>query len=127
MAARTGKGREEFEAAFQALRRILARYEGRMDVLQDAPDAYVLNTRKVDPRNKKPVFFGGVAIKSYVAFHLMPVYVFPDLLKGISPELRKRMQGKSCFNFKAVDKSLFKELEALTKAGFERFRQGGLA
>jgi hypothetical protein len=40
--------------------------------------------------------------KSYVSFHLIPVYMFPDLLKGLSPALEKRMQGKSCFNFKTV-------------------------
>ena len=44
----------------------------------------------------------------------MGVYFEPALLKGISPELKKRMQGKSCFNFKTVDKALFKELGELT-------------
>ena len=51
----------------------------------------------------------------------MPVYMYPDLLKEISPELKKHMQGKSCFNFKTVEKSLFEELSQLTKQGFERF------
>lgn len=31
------------------------------------------------------------------------------------------MQGKSCFNFKEVDETLFKELASLTKAGAMRF------
>jgi hypothetical protein len=35
--------------------------------------------------------------------------------------LKKRMQGKSCFNFKEVDEKLFKELDKLTKAGAARF------
>lgn len=56
----------------------------------------------------------------------MPVYVFPELLINISPELKKRMQGKSCFNFKQVDKKLFKELEVLTKKGFDAFRKADL-
>jgi hypothetical protein len=51
------------------------------------------------------------------AFHLFPVYVFPDLLTGISPELKKRMHGKSCFNFTKVDEALFAELARLTAAG----------
>ena len=38
----------------------------------------------------------------------MPVYMFPDLLDGISPELRRRMQGKSCFNFKKAESALLK-------------------
>ena len=45
----------------------------------------------------------------------MPVYEDPALLSGISDALRKKMQGKSCFNFTADDALLFKELDALTK------------
>ena len=52
----------------------------------------------------------------------MPVYMFPELLKDISPELKKHMQGKSCFNFKKVEPDLFKELSDLTRKGVEKFR-----
>jgi hypothetical protein len=31
----------------------------------------------------------------------MPLYMNPALTKTISPPLKKRMQGKTCFNFKA--------------------------
>jgi hypothetical protein len=48
--------------------------------------------------------------------------MFPDLLKGISPELKKHMQGKSCFNFKKVEPKLFDELAGLTRQGVEQFR-----
>lgn len=37
----------------------------------------------------------------------MPVYASEELQKSISAELKKRMQGKSCFNFKAPDEKLF--------------------
>ena len=60
--------------------------------------------------------------RAYVSFHHMAVYARPDLLKGISKELRARMQGKSCFNFTSVDKVLFAELEDLTVRGFDAFR-----
>jgi hypothetical protein len=57
---------------------------------------------------KKELFLGATQIKkNYVSFYLMPVYMCPDLLKNISPELKKHMQEKSCFNFKRVEKSLF--------------------
>jgi hypothetical protein len=56
----------------------------------------------------------------------MPVYVFPDLLDSTSPELKKRMQGKSCFNFKTPDPTLFAELALLTERGFARYQQAGL-
>lgn len=51
----------------------------------------------------------------------MPVYGRPELLAGISPELRRRKQGKSCFNFSAVDELLMAELETLTERSFEAF------
>jgi hypothetical protein len=56
----------------------------------------------------------------------MPVYVNPKLLDGISPELKRRMQGKSCFNFKEVDKKFLGELSDLTKKGFEFYKTSGM-
>jgi hypothetical protein len=49
--------------------------------------------------------------------------MYPELLKDISPELKKHMQGKSCFNFKKVDTALFEELAALTREGAEKFKE----
>jgi hypothetical protein len=48
-----------------------------------------------------------------VSYYLMPVYVDPCLLDGISENLKRRMQGKSCFNFTETDQPLFKELTRL--------------
>ena len=56
----------------------------------------------------------------------MPVYCEPKLLKDISLELKKRMQGKSCFNFKTIDKELLKELTELTKKSFEYYKSEGM-
>jgi len=61
-------------------------------------------------------YFGGVRIgKSYVAYYLMGVYGDPGLIARMSPELRKRMQGTSCFNFRKIDEELFAELAVLTE------------
>jgi hypothetical protein len=52
-----------------------------------------------------------------VSYHLMPLYMNPTLQAMVSPELKKRMQGKACFNFKKEpEPALLKELAALTKA-----------
>ena len=111
----------DFTKVFEELKSIFKPYTRKMDVLADTDTSYWLNTRWL-MRNKQPLTFGGVRRgKNYVSFHLMSVYASPDLLKNISPELKKRMQGKSCFNFKAVDKKLFTELKALTKDGAARF------
>lgn len=111
----------EFKRVFAELKSIFKPYTKKMDVAQDTEDHYMLNTRYI-MKNKQPLCFGGVRLgKSYVSFYLMSVYASPDLLKGTSPELKKRMQGKSCFNFKEVDKKLFGELKALTKDGAAKF------
>jgi hypothetical protein len=41
----------------------------------------------------------------------------------MTKDLKKRMQGKACFNYKTVDDALFVELEELTENGFEEFKQ----
>lgn len=98
----------------------------RLVVLEDAPGAYVLGVQRVREDGYR-VWFGAVKIgKRYVSYHLIPVYAHPDLLDGVQPELRRRMQGKSCFNFTRVDESLFAELDTLTRRGLERFAADGL-
>jgi len=115
----------EFQDVFKHLHSILKKHEKKLDVVKNAEDNYYLNTEHL-MKNKKPMFFGAVQIKKkYVSYHLMPVYVNPKLLDGISPELKKQMQGKSCFNFNSVDKVLFKELEKLTKAGLADYKKEG--
>jgi len=111
----------EFKNVFEELKSIFKPYAAKMDVAQDTDGYYMLNTRYL-MKNKQPLCFGGVRLgKNYVSFYLMSVYASPELMKGLSPELKKRMQGKSCFNFKEVDKKLFSELKTLTKDGAKKF------
>ena len=114
-------GKADFTEVFEQLKTIFKPYAKKMDVSHDTDQYYLLNTRYI-MKNKQPLCFGGVRLgKNYVSFYLMSVYASPDLLKNMSPELKKRMQGKSCFNFKEVDKKLFGELKALTKGGAAKF------
>lgn len=113
--------KNDFEETFHELKAILKPYARKLIVVHDTDTNYYLDTSYV-MKNKHRMFFGAVrAGKAYVSFHLMPIYAFTDLLASMSPELKKHMQGKSCFNFKTVDKKLFKELAGLTKAGFAKF------
>ena len=113
----------EFDAVFARLKSILKKHGRRMVTVGDAPGNYQLNTRLIGP-NKKPLMFGAVQTRQrYVSYHFFPVYMNPGLLAGLSPELRRRMQGKACFNFKQVDPRLFAELAALTQAGAEWLRK----
>jgi len=110
-----------FSEVFNELKSIFKPYVKKMDVASDTDTYYLLNTRYI-MKNKQPLCFGGVRLgKNYVSFYLMSAYARPELLKAMSPELKKRMQGKSCFNFKEVDKKLFSELKSLTKAGAAKF------
>jgi len=117
--------KNNFQEIFNALRKILNKHEKKLVVVTDKEDNYYLDTAHI-MKNKKPMYFGSTIIKkNYVSFYLMPVYLNPSLLDDISPELKKRQQGKSCFNFKAVDKTLFKELEKITKAGIADYKKQG--
>jgi hypothetical protein len=110
----------EFPTVFESLKAIIQPYANKLTVKTDTPDHYYLDAAYSE-KWKKGLFFASAQVKkNYVSFHLMPVYMYPDLLKHISPELKKHMQGKSCFNFKKVEKNLLKELSQLTKQGFER-------
>ncbi len=107
----------DFAAVEARLWAILEPYRDRLD----SNAIYGLKSLK-RPGGGAHDFFAGVRSgRRYVSYHLMPVYGRPELLDGISPQLRRRMQGKSCFNFTTIDESLMGELEDLTRRGFEAF------
>jgi hypothetical protein len=115
-------GSKDFDAVFGALKPLFSRYESGLEVVADQPGKYYLRS-KGPVFQDKPLWFGGVEIKkNYVSFHLIAIYVFPELANNISPELKKRKQGKACFNFTAVDAKLFAELDRLTEAGAVKLR-----
>ncbi len=81
--------------------------ERRAVLVADTPSRYCLATREVRAREGYWTGFGGLEIgKRYVSVHLMPVYIHPELLDGVSPALRRRMQVESCFNFRQADPDL---------------------
>ena len=113
---------EHFEQVYEQLRMILKQFEPSLVKKVDTASGYSLDTA-FSQKWGKELFFGSTQIKkNYVSFYLMPVYMFPDLLDGISPELRKHMQGKSCFNFKKVEPVLFAELGQLAKRSITRVK-----
>ncbi len=115
----------EFEAIFARLRAILLRQVGALTVTADTADHFCLLVA-FNPKLKKGFPAAWVKIgKGYVSSHFMPVYMFPELRDRLTKKLRARMQGKSCFNFKAVDEPLFKELEEVTERRFALARKAG--
>ena len=73
------------------------------------------------------MWFGSVRLgKAYVSFHLMALYMNPALTKTISPVLKKRMQGKTCFNFKTdPEPDILAELKRLMEAGLKQWDAKG--
>ena len=113
----------DFPIVFEQLRNILKPYAENLTLKTNTPETYYLDG-PYSEKWEKQLFFGSAQIKkNYVSFYLMPVYMYPELLNGVSPELKKRMQGKSCFNFKKVEPALFDELAMLTRKGAEKFRE----
>jgi len=118
----------DFAAVFAALKPVLAEYADRLAVQADTSVEYTLVTKSASPfpqHKGQPMFFGSVRLgKAYVSFHLMPLYMCPALETRITPALKKRMQGKTCFNFKAdPEPELTAALTLLTEAAFQQWSE----
>lgn len=131
----------DLPAVFAELARRLSVHEDAFAATSNLTDANRPSSRKEEahspgdtymllgaPHEKYPdgMFFAGVKQqKRYVSYYLMPVYTEPQLAAAVSPDLRRRMQGKSCFNFTKVDEGLFDELMDLTEKGREAYTAKG--
>jgi len=126
----------EFQSTFAALRAILEPHSKRLAVKEDSATCFCLHVAAGPAAVKAwggemrkpmiPVAWVEVG-KAYVSLHLMGLYGNAKLLGGMSKELRARMQGKTCFNFKSPDKALFKELEQVTAQSIAGMRKAGFA
>ena len=117
---------DSFAAAFFGLKRVFAPHVKHLKVNTDTRSRFYLETKSPTFKGK-PLFFGAVISgKAYVSFHLMPLYWDESLRKKVSPELKKRMQGLSCFNFSGPDPASFRELAKLTTAGLALYRRKNL-
>jgi len=105
------------EATFELLAGLLRPYAEHMAVKADTDRNFYLEE---DRSTGKLQMFAAVQQKaSYVALHVFPVYVRPQLLDTLSADLRARMQGKSCFNFKRSEQVPCEEVRNLLQAAFE--------
>ncbi len=112
----------DFAAVFASLRKLLDPFLGEIQVQTDKPGNYHTEIPTILHRGK-PLYFAGVRTnKNYVSFHLLYMYYHPAAKKVLSPALRKRMQGKACFNFAAVDEDCFAELGRLIGDGMKIYK-----
>ena len=103
-------------ALFAQLKELLRPYLTGLSVkTDDETQLYLEESRSTG----KPQLFAAVQVKkSYVAFHLYPLYMHPELLADLDPGLRKRMQGKSCFNFTKPEQVPEAALAALVERSY---------
>jgi hypothetical protein len=114
----------DFEAVHERLKAILHAHADGLVITKDGPLGMALEIPGLE--GKPWGYVGGTRVgKRYVSFYLMPVYASPELDASVSPELRRRKQGKACFNFKAVDRELFAELKQVTKQGYAAWKKIG--
>ena len=103
------------DETFAKLRSLLAAQSKRLIVLADKPGDYQVGSPTMKDRIGRPLYIAGIKTgKNYVSYHLMPIYMNPTLLKSVSPTLKKRMQGKACFNFTALEREQAQDLADLT-------------
>ncbi|HWW02936.1 MAG TPA: hypothetical protein VNZ64_24765 [Candidatus Acidoferrum sp.] len=124
----------EFQSIFARLRSILRENAATLSVVEDTSDHYCLEAapgpatiQAWGGKLKRPMIpVAWVQVgKAYVSYHLMGMYGNDRLRDLMSKELKARMQGKTCFNFKTNDEALFKELEQLTVQAIAGFKKTG--
>jgi len=74
------------------------------------------------PKAGGPCFRGGRDVPALCGRSLDALVCIPELARSVFSGLKKRMQGKSRFNFRAPDEVRFAELGELTRAGVEKYR-----
>ncbi|ALJ28269.1 hypothetical protein AOT14_18920 [Stenotrophomonas acidaminiphila] len=104
---------------------MLLPHRSSLSVVHDDPEHFYANCARSDAKGKAQFFCAIKVSGRKHLFHFMPVYDFPELIDTISPALKKRMQGKSCFNFDTIEPPLMTELSGLVKQGANRYKAAG--
>lgn len=88
---------------------------------------HAYGSKKVQIGKRKPVqtyVVGCMLNKKTVGFYSMAVYAFPKEF-DLSPEMKKPLKGKSCFQIKELDKKMEKELEKIVAKSISLFKKEG--
>ena len=85
--------KRDFPAVAARLRSIIEGADGLLFSVSPTGDAKL----EKPPGGQPWDYVAGIRVgKSYVSYYLMPIYAMPELVTGVSPELKRRMQGKAC-------------------------------
>ena len=61
--------------------------------------------------------------KTYVSFHLMPVYGYPQRLEGLSPRAAQADARHILFQLTAITREQLNKITAVARNGIEGFRR----
>lgn len=116
------------ETIFKNIREILRRYKS-FTAIVDTDTDYDLYTNKpieVFGRKYPRMYFAATKIKkNFVGFYYMPIYMNPEAIKSIKPELLKCLKGKTCFNITKDDPVLYRQIDELLQIGEKAYRERG--
>ena len=125
----------ELQSIFVTLRAILEKHSEGLSVTDNTINRYALEghagpatLRAWGGKIKRPLVpVAWVEIgKTGVNYHLMGIYGNAKLCDGMSKQLKARLTGKSCFNFRTQEHvSLANELEQLTTDALVAFDTAG--
>jgi len=105
------------DALLAELRALLVPYE---DVLV-ADELYGIEVLHRAGSKMHDWFAGVRPGKGTAKLMLLPIKSHPELLEGISPELRRRLAGDALFTLKAGDEGLLPDLARLVAAAFDTY------
>jgi len=126
---------ENLEEIFLNIKKILETHSGDFlikdhyigsQAKQQKPGYHLYGNKVISLFEKKPqntYIAGVIQQKNYISFYLSAIYSHPDLFKDISPDLKKFLKGKSCFNISKATPQLLEEVERVLKKGIEKYKE----
>ncbi|MFW9826681.1 MAG: hypothetical protein ACFFEY_03565 [Candidatus Thorarchaeota archaeon] len=125
----------DLEDVFLKIKSILVKYSSSFlskdkyigsQAIEKKPAYHLYGSKKVSLFGKKsqPTYIAGVIQqKNYVSFYLSAIYSHPELFKNISPELKKFLKGKSCFNINKLTPPILQEVEEILQIGIKKYQE----
>lgn len=124
----------DFDAVFDALRKVLRAHAAGLTVAEDTPKRFCL---EATPGPATLAAWGGKLRRptlpiawvergrTYVGYHLVGLNGNPLLTAQLSAALQARRQGKTCFNFRRSEEVPLAELAHVTAASIAGLRRAG--
>ena len=116
----------ELDQLEQALKDLLRSQQPHLQVKVDTPEQFeVIGTKEIMQGRQKvegATFASIVPKPKDVRLYFFPIYTDKEFFSP-SPELQKKLKGKSCFHLKKIDETLFQEIQKMIEKGVEVYKE----